>query len=194
MDLCEQGRWGGRPPGGPPAWVPRQAGLQVENVVGADWWTGVGSAGVAWGLGAARETEAGLLPGGQPAAGFLCAPVPAVGSRCVWAVSAQSHLGSHGPPGRGPEDPSLACQGPAGLKSGCCSPHGPCGPAPPSALGWAMGGWATKGILCPGRMTSLCGWRAARSHKGLLPSVLPADPLLEPIRSCPGSAFLAVGV
>lgn len=58
-----------------PAWVPQQAGFQVENVVGADWWTGVGCAGVAWGLVAAGETKAGLLPGWQPAAGFLRAQV-----------------------------------------------------------------------------------------------------------------------
>ena len=63
-----------------------------------------------------------------------------------------------------------------------CRPRrakGPCDSAPAphphcQPRGWAAGRWPTKGILCPGRMTPLCGWRVAGSHDGFLPSQLPA--------------------
>lgn len=118
---------------GPTArWVPggERSGSRLVDRCGVCW-SGLGLGGC---RGDRGRAAAGLAAcsGVSTCSSGNCggpAPVPAVGSRCVWAVSAQSHPGSHGPPGGGPEDPSLACQGPAGLKSVCCSPHGPCGPA-----------------------------------------------------------------
>lgn len=77
-------------------------------------------------------------------------------------------------------------------------------PAPPAPLqlpALGPGRWppAYKGILCPGRMTPLCGWRVAGSHYSFLPSQRPArlprraEPHLGPSWSCQSPASLAAG-
>lgn len=74
--------------------------------------------------------------------------------------------------GAGTEDPVLACAGAAGAP--VTQPPRPPPPCNCRPWGRAAGRWPTKGILCPGRMTPLCGWRVAGSHCGFLPSQLPA--------------------
>lgn len=134
------------------AWAPR--GRQGFHVLGAGRATSVPAAAVEQ---AVCTQCVRPEPLGQPACAAGCGQL---------AGPQASGLGGQD---RGP---CTRLCGPRRAKGPCDAapaPHPHCRPR-----GWAAGRWPTKGILCPGRMTPLCGWRVAGSHDGFLPSQLPA--------------------